>query len=170
MQTNARPTLPVLTDLDCPFPATLLLLVALACFLLISLTMLLHYEVLRGINGWLPRLRIPSRSKLLVVMFAAFAAHTLEIGLYGAVVFALIHYGELGGLTGHGGATLINCIYFSAETYSTLGLGDLIPTGPVRLLAGAEALNGLLLVGWSASFAYIAMERFWRIDSGESPS
>ena len=27
--------------------------------------------------------------------------------------------------------------------------------------AGAEALNGLLLIGWSASYAYIAMERFW---------
>ena len=147
-----------------------MLLVALACFLLISLTTLLHYEVLGGMNGWLPALRIPSRSKLLVVMFTAFTVHILEIGLYGVAVFALIRYATLGGLTGHGGATLINCIYFSAETYSTLGLGDLIPTGPIRLLAGTEALNGLLLVGWSASFAYIAMERFWRTDSGQSPS
>ena len=147
-----------------------MLLVALACFLLISLTTLLHYEVLRGMNGWLPAFRIPSRSKLLVVMFFAFTVHILEIGLYGAAIFALIHYAALGDLTGSGGATLINCIYFSTETYSTLGLGDLIPTGPVRLLAGAEALNGLVLVGWSASFAYIAMERFWRVDSGQSPS
>ena len=29
------------------------------------------------------------------------------------------------------------------------------------VLAGAEALNGLLLIGWSASYLYIAMERFW---------
>ncbi len=104
-------------------------------------------------------------------MFAAFAVHLLEIGLYGATMFALMHYAELGTLSGSGGgATLMNCLYFSAETYSTLGFGDLIPTGPIRLLAGTEALNGLLLIGWSASFAYIAMERFWRIDSGESPS
>jgi hypothetical protein len=27
-----------------------------------------------------------------------------------------------------------------------------------------EALNGLLLIGWSASYAYIAMERFWTDD------
>ncbi|MGV8803863.1 MAG: ion channel [Polaromonas sp.] len=147
-----------------------MLLVAAACLLLIALTTLLHYEVLRGINGWLPALRIPNRSKLLVVMFAAFTAHILEVGLYGAAVFALIRYAGLGSLTGGDGATLINCLYFSAETYSSLGFGDLIPTGPIRLLAGTEALNGLLLIGWSASFAYIAMERFWRIDSGESPS
>jgi hypothetical protein len=35
------------------------------------------------------------------------------------------------------------------------------PVGPIRLLAGLEALNGLLLIGWSASYTYIAMERFW---------
>jgi len=43
-----------------------------------------------------------------------------------------------------------------------LGFGDLTPVGPVRLLAGVEALNGLLLIGWSASFTYISMERFWQ--------
>ena len=147
-----------------------MLLVAVACLLLISLTTLLHYEVLRGMNGWLPALRIPNRSKLLAVMFAAFAAHILEICLYGAAVFALIRYAGLGSLNGGDGATLINCLYFSAETYSSLGFGDLIPTGPIRLLAGTEALNGLLLIGWSASFVYIAMERFWRVDSGASPT
>jgi len=64
-------------------------------------------------------------------------------------------------LTGPGGFTLANSLYFSAETYTSLGFGDLIPIGPLRLLAGAEALNGLVLIGWSASFTYIAMERFW---------
>ncbi|MFD2270083.1 hypothetical protein ACFS07_00430 [Undibacterium arcticum] len=34
----------------------------------------------------------------------------------------------------------------------------------MRLLAGMEGLNGLLLIGWSASYIYIAMERFWSDD------
>jgi len=33
------------------------------------------------------------------------------------------------------------------------------------MIAGVEALNGLLLIGWSASYAYIAMERFWNEDA-----
>ena|ERR671922_80488 len=38
------------------------------------------------------------------------------------------------------------------------------PLKELRLLAGMEALNGLLLIGWSASYTYIAMERFWNDD------
>ena len=52
-------------------------------------------------------------------------------------------------------------MYFSAETYTSLGFGDVTHNGPVRLLAGTEALHGLLLIGWSVSFLYISLERFW---------
>jgi len=52
-------------------------------------------------------------------------------------------------------------MYFSAETYTSLGFGDMTPIGPIRLIAAVEALNGLLLIGWSASFTYISMEKFW---------
>jgi hypothetical protein len=136
----------------------LTLLVGLA---LIGLTTLLHYEVLGGLSAVLPRLSIPARSKLLVVMFATFAAHLLEVLLYGLALWALLHWAGVGNLQGPEGTTLANCVYFSAETYSSLGFGDLVPVGPIRLLAGVEALNGLLLIGWSASYAYLAMERFW---------
>jgi hypothetical protein len=31
----------------------------------------------------------------------------------------------------------------------------------MRLIAGIESLNGLVLIGWSASFTYLTMEEFW---------
>jgi hypothetical protein len=31
----------------------------------------------------------------------------------------------------------------------------------MRLIAGVESLNGLVLIGWSASFTYLEMARFW---------
>lgn len=144
--------------------------VILACAALVVATSFLHYEVLRLLHGALPTLRIPRRSKLLVVIVAAFLAHALEIFVYGAALYALITWlgaGALAGaLAGTAGSSFANCLYFSAETYTSLGFGDLTPVGPVRLLAGVEALNGLLLIGWSASFTYISMERFW----GPSPA
>lgn len=140
-----------------------MLIIIFACFSLVALTTLVHYEVLRALNTGLSKLNIPSRSKLLVVIFTTFLAHAMEMGMYGLSIFGLIQYADLGNLTGLAGFSLANCLYFSAETYTSLGFGDLTPVGPIRLLAGAEALNGLLLIGWSASFAYIAMERFWQV-------
>ena len=136
------------------------MLVALACLLLIALTTLIHYEVLRGLHVGLPKLRIANRAKLLIVIYAALLAHALEIGLYAVALFGLIRYLDAGSLSG-GETSLLDCVYFSAETYTSLGLGDIAPAGPVRLLAGVEALNGLLLIAWSASYTYLAMEKFW---------
>ncbi len=31
----------------------------------------------------------------------------------------------------------------------------------MRIVAGIEALTGLLLIAWSASFTYLTMERLW---------
>lgn len=138
-----------------------MIIVIFACVLLIALTSGIHYEVLRFMNTVLPPLRMPSRPKVLLAVVAAFLAHALEIAVYGAAVFVLVRDLDLGSLSGTAGFSLLNCMYFSAETYTSLGFGDLTPTGPVRLLAGVEALNGLVLIGWSASFTYIAMERFW---------
>lgn len=138
-----------------------MLVVLCCCVLLLAVTTLTHFEVLTGLTNVLPRLQMPSRPKLVVVIFAVFLAHAVEILLYGVALYALVHALPVGSLAGAGGPTLPNCLYFSAETYSSLGFGDVVPTGPVRMLAGAEALNGLLLIGWSASYAYLAMERFW---------
>ncbi|MBA2547321.1 MAG: two pore domain potassium channel family protein [Burkholderiaceae bacterium] len=137
-----------------------MLIVISCCVLLIALTTLIHYEILRGVHMALPRLKIPARTKLLVVIFAAFFAHALEIGLYTVTIFGLIRYMDAGTLSG-GETTLLDCLYFSAETFTSLGLGDIAPTGPVRLVAGTEALNGLLLIAWSASYTYLSMEKFW---------
>ena len=135
-------------------------IVILACSILLVASTALHYEALRTLHVRLPQLRIPHRTKLLVVMAGAFLAHGAEILMFGTAMYALIHWSGAGNL-GSATASLTNCMYLSAETYTSLGFGDLTPTGPVRLLAGTEALLGLLLIGWSASFTYIAMERFW---------
>ncbi|MBM3373365.1 MAG: two pore domain potassium channel family protein, partial [Betaproteobacteria bacterium] len=43
-----------------------------------------------------------------------------------------------------------------------VGFGDVVPVGTIRFVAGMEALTGFLMIGWSASFTYLEMERFWR--------
>jgi hypothetical protein len=141
-----------------------------ASVILIGLTTVIHYEALRLMYVALPSLSIPSRTKLLVVIFGAFAAHFLEIAIYGVALYVLVRDLGVGRLSGQLPFSFENCLYYSAETYTSLGFGDVTPGGALRLLAGVEALNGLVLVGWSASFAYIAMERFWRAGAAGSRS
>lgn len=136
--------------------------VAIASVLLITLTTIVHYEVLAALSAGLPSMRIPKRAKLLVTIFGALAAHVVEIGLYGVAIYWLATELQAGTFAGSLPMSLQRCLYFSAETYTSLGLGDVTPTGPLRLLAGVEALNGLLLIGWSASFAHLEMDQFWR--------
>jgi hypothetical protein len=69
-----------------------------ACVMLIAFTTAIHYEVLRALNAGLPLLSIPDRTKLLVVIFGAFIAHAIEIGVYGFAFFALIKYAPVGSL------------------------------------------------------------------------
>lgn len=134
------------------------------CIMLLVFTTVIHYEVLRALAVGLPRMGMPARAKLIVVIFGAFFAHALEIVLYALCVYGLVRYGGLGTLSDSSRFTLNVCLYFSTETYTSLGYGDVVPGGNLRLLAGVEALNGLLLIGWSASYTYIAMERFWSDD------
>ena len=143
-------------------------MVVLVCLVLLVVTTVIHYEVLRRLAVLLPGLGIKPRAKLIVVIIAAFLAHALEIALYALAIWGLVRFGGLGTLDDSSRFSLDVSLYFSAETYTSLGYGDVVPGGAVRLLAGVEALNGLLLIGWSASYTYIAMERFWSDAAGRA--
>jgi hypothetical protein len=109
----------------------------------------------------LPTLRLPRRALVLAGLLGLFVAHALEITLYGLSYVLLASWAGHGGL-GLGTTGVDTALHFSAETYPSLGLGDVAPVGPMRLLAGVETLNSLLLIAWSASFLYLEMERHWR--------
>lgn len=138
------------------------------CIVLLVLTTVLHYEILGMLSAGLPALQMPARAKLIVVILGTFLAHAAEIFLYAIAFYVLARYLGAGTLGDASRSSFTLSMYFSAETYTSLGYGDVVPGGDLRMLAGMEALNGLLLIGWSASYTYIAMERFWRNDGRDN--
>ena len=129
---------------------------------LVAFSAIVHYEVLRACNDRLPRLDwVAGRAKVLLAMGAAFVSHLAHIAAF-AVAFGLLHGTAMGSLQGHLAHTPASFLYFSAETYTSLGFGDVFPVGEMRLLAGIEALTGLLMIGWTTSFTYLEMLRDWR--------
>ena len=55
--------------------------------------------------------------------------------------------------------SLTERIYFSGVVFSTLGFGDIVPFGPLRLLVAVESITGLMLIAWSATLTYGVLER-----------
>lgn len=137
------------------------LLIALLSITLVVAACELHYEVLGRVSALIPSLTIPPRRRTLVVVAAVMIAHILQIGLYAVAYGLAIRVFGLGDLVGTLEGSVFDYIYFSATTFTTLGVGDLALEGPLRLLAGIQSLNGLVLIAWSASFTYISMEKFW---------
>lgn len=94
---------------------------------------------------------------MLVGFYAAGLAHLIEAGLY-AVGF---WFGRMAGLGSfksiEGPVGMMETYYFSLVNYTSLGLGDIYPTGHLRFLAGVESLNGFLLISCSAAFIFVLM-------------
>jgi hypothetical protein len=139
----------------------ILLVICLVALALLGATVLIHYEVLRITGKLLPGLPIWARQRVLVVIFACLIAHILEIGIYAAAYAVLLRFPVFGSISGLFEGTVTDYLYFSLTSYTTLGIGDVHPVGPIRLIAGLEALNGFLLITWSASFTYLMMQRYW---------
>ena len=138
---------------------------AFAALLVVTST-LVHYEALRLLSAWIPHLRIRPRARLLGVIFGV-VGHLLEIACYALAYYTLHDHFGLGSFGGRFADNFTSYFYFSAESYTSIGLGDIFPLGSLRLITGVEALNGLLLVGWSASFTYLAMQRYWNVKESE---
>jgi hypothetical protein len=137
------------------------IVVAATAFVVI-LCILMHYEALSLLTAFLKRAHMHQRPKVLLLIFAILLIHVAEIWVFGSAYYVLTSFAGFGALVGSHAMGFLDSIYFSAVCYTTLGLGDVVPTGAVRFLAGVEALSGFVLITWSASFTFLEMERFWR--------
>lgn len=132
----------------------------LLALFLVGLVVLVHYESLQLMYRWFGGYNHHRRG-VLFTMFGLLIAHTVEIWIYGLGYWACVHW--LGWGTIEPAFTgWLDCIYFSAMVYTTVGFGDLIPMGSLRMVVSAEALSGLALITWSASFTFLQMQRLWK--------
>ncbi|MEM9387715.1 MAG: potassium channel family protein [Pseudomonadota bacterium] len=133
---------------------------ALISAALTGLCVLVHFEALNLLMLRLSH-HAASRRVLLLHMLGLLAVHVLEIWIFGLGIFAMTEGLGIGGIAG-GAEGMLDFIYFSAMIYTTVGFGDLVPHGPLRLIAGMEAVAGLSLITWSASYTFLLMQRLWK--------
>jgi len=138
-----------------------MLKVSVVILLLIIFTVVIHYECLRFLSDQLFKLTTHRRVHLLMSVFGALVAHVIEIWLFALTFYVLLHYGGWGALEGSANHSLADCFYFSISNYTSLGMGDIQPLGVMRYVSGFEALLGLVLITWSASFLFLEMQKIW---------
>ncbi len=130
--------------------------------LAVGLAALTHFEGLMWLSGRFSRTSGPKRRVILYAVLLLIMLHTIEIWIFGLAHHMLLLWPETGKISGAIGLSIFDHVYFSAAVFTTVGFGDLPPVDPIRFLAGTEALTGLVLIGWSASFTYLEIEQLWR--------
>ena len=139
-------------------------IVALVTALVVVACVTVHYEGLRLLSKKLPMAKVNHRPRVVIMIFSLLALHITEIWLFGGAYYLLQHMDGYGELIGAPGANLIDCIYFSASVFTTVGFGDIYPTGAIRTMVGTEAVTGLTMITWSASYTFLEMLKRWGED------
>jgi Ion channel len=130
---------------------------------LTGLCVTFHYEALRLLNDLLSRATsIADRAKVLAAIIGTMLSHMTQIVLFATAYYLLRDKFGLGAFGGQFHDSFSSFLYFSTETYTSLGFGDIYPIGQLRLVTGVETLIGLVMIGWSASFTYLEMQRYWK--------
>jgi len=131
-------------------------------FGLALIAVFIHHECLTGVRrALLVRNGHPKRWHVGATVVILLFSHVLEILVFSVGLYVLVHVLGLGVLHGSDVHEFRTFVYFSFSSYTSLGIGDLYPAGELRILTGFEALVGLLMIGWSASFLYLEMRTLW---------
>jgi hypothetical protein len=139
-------------------------LVVVTTILVVMLCVVLHYEVLSNSGALLTRISNHRRWRIVALISMILITHVAEIWLFALGYFLLTGMGDVGTLSGLDPNSIGDFAYYSAMVYTTVGFGDITPIGHIRFMTGMEALSGLVMITWSASFAFLEMQRNWRSD------
>ncbi|MCF6307950.1 MAG: potassium channel family protein [Flavobacteriaceae bacterium] len=115
-----------------------------------------------GTRYWLNRV---SRNKRLQSL-AGFDKNTVKLLIFTALFLLTLNFIEaivwgftyylLPGITEF--QSLEKAIYFSMVTFTTLGYGEITISSSNRILAGFEAMSGVLLLGWTTAMMFSVIQ------------
>ena len=124
---------------------------------LVSMTVVIHLLGLDVLLLWTgmhlrrfttPWVRLDRVIVPLGIVLGLFALHGLEIWLY-AFAYRLLSAAP----------DMEEALYLSASAYSTVGAAGAVLPEAWRIVAVLEAVNGMLLIGWSTAFLFQTLHR-----------
>lgn len=143
---------------------------SLISLFLIFITVIIHYRGLCWVNCLFEKWDTQIFYVPPFLMFFITVLHLIEIIIYALVFFFMHHFTDLGGFTEKFDSHIWNYLYFSGANYTTLGMSNFYPTGHFKILSFTEALNGFMMLTWSATFLYAKIGHFFKPDKGNEKS
>lgn len=125
----------------------------------------LHYEFLVLASNAVRAVPGAGRADVVLAVVLALVAHVIEVIAFGFGWLVLIRAGAVE--LSIPSPTLAEVIYFSGSVYTSLGFGDIVPVGSGRFLVVLEAVTGLVLIAWTASFTFYQMHERWMDDEDD---
>ena len=135
-------------------------IVVVVTLLLVGIAVAMHYQFLYSLHRVRP-LPWHRRTRVVLAVLGALGAHMVEILLFGIGYYLLSQSGRFGTLEGDFDGGFADSVYFSFVTYTSLGFGDIVPVGPIRIMVGLVTIAGLVLIAWTVSFLFIGMQKYW---------
>ncbi|GGZ92662.1 potassium channel family protein [Algibacter mikhailovii] len=83
------------------------------------------------------------------------AIYLLALNFIEAIIWGVTYY-ILPGISEF--ESLEKAIYFSLVTFTTLGYGEITISSNNRILAGLEAMDGVLLLGWTTAIMFSVLQ------------
>jgi hypothetical protein len=140
-------------------------LVWIVATLMVMVSVSIHYEVMNFISDkmvpWAQK-HLHNRRVIAIAIMGLLAGHIAEIWLFALAMKILVSYPDLGSIQGDFTGKWGDFLYLSAVDYTSLGENNVRLAGPLRALVVSETLTGMMLIAWSASFAYLKMEQLWK--------
>ena len=134
-------------------------MIALLAFGLAAMTACLAIQVLASLGavlyfaGVAQRPLGPKPRRAILLLFSALMI-VLMLGNILQVAFWAVCYVALGALE-----DLETAVYFSGVTFTSLGYGDVVLKGRLRLLAPLQAANGLMMFGITTAVFIAAVQQ-----------
>jgi hypothetical protein len=100
-----------------------------------------------------------TNNRILKVLLLSFLLFTLIHTIH-SLVWAICYY--LIPETASQFASFSEAVYFSLVTFTTLGYGDISLNSNWRLLSGLEAINGIMLIGWSTAMMFALIQNIYK--------
>jgi hypothetical protein len=127
-----------------------------------AIVIIVHFETMTWLTklGRLAHWR--TRVGLLIGVFTLFVAHSAEVWVFAGGLYVATEILQPGSLSGAFDGSARDYLYISLVNYTTLGYGEIVPTGHLRTICGFEALIGLLMMAWSAAFTVFRLTDRWK--------